>query len=131
MHRNFIIIDNIIMTIINIAVVFQLHIMHCVMKLQPSNDMMFQRLTVSPYSRKIGETHQNKAITRLKWGTRWRNSLRHCATSREVAGSIPVGVTGIFREHNPSGRTMALGSTQPLAEMSTRNTSWGLKAAGA
>ena len=32
---------------------------------------------------------------------------------------------------NPSGRTMALGSTQPLTEMSTRNISWGIKAAGA
>ena len=29
------------------------------------------------------------------------------------------------------GRTMALGLTQPLTEMSARNTSWGLKAAGA
>jgi hypothetical protein len=27
--------------------------------------------------------------------------------------------------HNPSGRSMALGSTQPLTEMSTRNISWG------
>jgi hypothetical protein len=26
---------------------------------------------------------------------------------------------------NPSGRTMALGLTQPLTEMSTRNISWG------
>jgi hypothetical protein len=26
----------------------------------------------------------------------WRSWLRHCATSREVAGSIPDGVTGIF-----------------------------------
>ena len=32
---------------------------------------------------------------------------------------------------NPSGRTMALGSTQPLTEMSTRNISWGVRAAGA
>jgi hypothetical protein len=30
----------------------------------------------------------------------------------------------LFR-HTPSGRTMALGSTQPPAEMSARNTSWG------
>ena len=30
------------------------------------------------------------------WGTRWRSWLRHCATSRKVAGSIPDGVTGIF-----------------------------------
>ena len=49
--------------------------------------------------------------------------LRHCATSRKVAGSIPDGVSGIFI--NPSGRTLALGSTQPLTEMSTRNISWG------
>jgi hypothetical protein len=28
--------------------------------------------------------------------TRWRSWLRHCATSRKVAGSIPDGVTGIF-----------------------------------
>jgi hypothetical protein len=32
---------------------------------------------------------------------------------------------GIFYWHNPSGRTMALGSIQPLTEMSTRNISWG------
>jgi hypothetical protein len=53
--------------------------------------------------------------------------LRHCATSRKVAGSIPDGVTGIFLRHNPSGRTMAPRSTQPLTEMSTRNISWGGK----
>jgi hypothetical protein len=32
---------------------------------------------------------------------------------------------------NPSGCTMALGLTRPLTEMSTRNISWGVKAAGA
>jgi hypothetical protein len=36
-----------------------------------------------------------------------------------------------FFLHNPSGCTMALGSTQPLTEMSTRGISWGVKAAGA
>jgi hypothetical protein len=30
------------------------------------------------------------------WGTRWRSWLRHCATSRQVGGSIPDGVIGIF-----------------------------------
>jgi len=45
----------------------------------------------------------------------------HCATNRKVAGSIPDGVILIFHWHNPSGRTMALGLTQPLTEMSTRN----------
>jgi len=44
--------------------------------------------------------------------------------------SIPDGVTGIYHRHNPSDHTMALGSTQPLTEMSTRNISWGVKAAG-
>ena len=65
------------------------------------------------------------------WGTLWRSWLRHCATSRKVAGSIPDGVIGIFNWNNPSGRTMALVLTQPLTEMSTRNISWGVKAAGA
>jgi hypothetical protein len=51
--------------------------------------------------------------------------LRYCATNRKVAGSIPDGVIGIFHWHNPSDSTMALGSTQPLTEMSTRSISWG------
>jgi hypothetical protein len=51
--------------------------------------------------------------------------LRYCATNRKVAGSIPDGVIGIFHCHNPSDRTMALRSTQPLTEMSTRSISWG------
>jgi len=58
-------------------------------------------------------------------GTWWVSWLRHCATSWKVAGSIPAGVIGILHWHNPSGCTMALGSTQPLTEMSTRNISWG------
>jgi hypothetical protein len=49
----------------------------------------------------------------------------HCATSQKVAGSIPNGVFGIFHWHNLSGRTVALGLTQPLTETSTRNISWG------
>ena len=50
-------------------------------------------------------------------GTRWSRLLRHCATSRKVAVSIPDGVIGTF---HPSGRTMALELTQPLTENSTR-----------
>ena len=49
----------------------------------------------------------------------------------EVAGSIPDGITVISHCHNPSVRTMALGSTQPLTEMCTRNISWRVKADGA
>ena len=53
--------------------------------------------------------------------------LRYCATNRKVAGyrkvagSITVGVIGIFYWHNPSDRTMALGLNQPLTDMSTRS----------
>ena len=39
-------------------------------------------------------------------GTGWSGSLRHWATSWKVAGSIPIGVTGIFHWLNPSVRTM-------------------------
>jgi hypothetical protein len=59
-----------------------------------------------------------------KRGTRWRIWLRHCATCRKIAGSIPDGVTGIFQWLNPSGRIVVLGSTQLLTEMSTRNLPW-------
>jgi hypothetical protein len=38
-----------------------------------------------------------------------------------VAGSIPDEETGFFNWPNPSSRTMALGSTQPLTEVSTRD----------
>jgi hypothetical protein len=61
----------------------------------------------------------------------WRSWLRLCDTNRKVADLIPDGVIGIFHWHNPSGRTIALGLTQPLTEMSTRNISCGVKAAGA
>ena len=44
-----------------------------------------------------------------------------CTTSRTVPGSIPDGVTGFFSDIFPSDRTMALGSTQSLVKMSTRN----------
>ena len=55
----------------------------------------------------------------------WRSWLRYCSTNRKVTGSISVAVIGIFHWPNPSGRTMALRSTQPLTEMRTKNSSWG------
>ena len=58
-------------------------------------------------------------------GTAVAQWLRCCATNRKVTGSIPDGVIGVFHWHNPSNRTMALGSTQPLTEMNTRRISWG------
>jgi hypothetical protein len=62
----------------------------------------------------------------INTGPRWRSWLRHYATNRQVVGSIPDGVSGIFHRHNPSGRRLSL-----LTEMNTRNISWGEKAAGA
>jgi hypothetical protein len=64
-------------------------------------------------------------------GTRWRSWSRHYATSRKVAGSIPDGVGGIFHCPNLSSRNVALGTSQPLTEMRSRNVSWGVKATGA
>jgi hypothetical protein len=66
-----------------------------------------------------------KDIYQLAVGHAVVQCLRYCATNRKVAVSFPNGVIGIFHWHNPSGRTMALGSTQPLTEMSNRNNSWG------
>jgi hypothetical protein len=59
----------------------------------------------------------------------WRSWLKHVATSREVAVSMPRGVIGIFHSLNLSGRTMALESTQPLTKIISRDISWGVKAA--
>jgi hypothetical protein len=57
-----------------------------------------------------------KSEIQLSW-------LRRYATSRKVKGSYPDAVIGFFFFNlpNPSSRTMALGLTQPLTEMSTRN----------
>jgi hypothetical protein len=59
--------------------------------------------------------------TRLNGYTLQRSCLRHYATSRRVAGSIPDEVIGFFNIPNLSSRTMALESTQILSEMSFRN----------
>jgi hypothetical protein len=57
----------------------------------------------------------------------WKAKCRHYATSRKVAGSNPKEVIEFFNLRNPSSRTMALGSTQPLTEISTRNLPGGVK----
>jgi hypothetical protein len=67
----------------------------------------------------VGRWQQVKYFCHLpvwRWGMRWHNWLRHYATSLKIASSIPDGV-GFFYWHNPSGRTTALGSTQPLTEI--------------
>jgi hypothetical protein len=67
----------------------------------------------------------NKILCTL--GIVWevKRGLRYCATNQKVVGLIPDGVMEFFIDINPSDRTMALGSAQPLTEMSTRSFSWG------
>jgi hypothetical protein len=47
--------------------------------------------------------------------------LRHCSTSRRVAGSIPDEDFGFFSWPNPFSCIMVLGSAQRLIEMCARN----------
>jgi hypothetical protein len=47
--------------------------------------------------------------------------MKHYATSRRVATSIPDEVAEIFNWRNTSSRITALGFTQPLTKTSTRN----------
>jgi hypothetical protein len=58
---------------------------------------------------------------RVYMSTLQRSWLRHCATRRKIAGSVPVVVFEIFHWLNPSGLTVALGSTQPLTEIRARD----------
>jgi hypothetical protein len=76
--------------------------------------------------------HKIKLFVSKGVTSKLRNWLRHCATSRKVAGSIPGGVIENLHLHALSGRTVAPGLSQPLTDMSTRNISGGggVKAAG-
>ena len=47
-------------------------------------------------------------LHRVSGATQWRRWSRHCATTRKVAGSILVVVSGIFHLYNPSGLTRSL-----------------------
>jgi hypothetical protein len=58
------------------------------------------------------------------------DSLGVNPTNRKIAGSVIDSVIEIFHLHKASGRTMILGSTKPLTEMSTRDVSLGIKTAG-
>jgi hypothetical protein len=92
------------------------------------NNQLISKCTVQQSKKLWWQVHIMKPLTAL--GPRVAQWLRRCATSRTVPGSIPGGVNGIFSDISPSERTMALGSTQPLMKMSTRNIP-GVKAAGA
>ena len=68
----------------------------------------------------------------MKWDVRYHKMrgnavaqwLMCCATNWKFAGSIPDGVIGIFYLHDPSDRTMAVGSTQPLTEKNNLSITW-------
>jgi len=49
-------------------------------------------------SHKFEELHRSLFFQSLsvQHNTRWRSLVRHCASSRKLAGSIPDGVIGIF-----------------------------------
>jgi hypothetical protein len=86
---------------------------------------------------RVSTVNVKKTVLRPVW-TAYRychsNWNRVRTASREMLPRIGITLPGqpaVFHWHNPSGRTMALGSTQPLTEMSNRNISWGVKAAGA
>ena len=65
---------------------------------------------------------------RLPLTTQLVQALRYKPEGR---GFDSHDVTGILHLHNLSGLTMALGLTRPITEMSTRNISREVKAAGA
>jgi len=79
------------------------------MALQPLHSYMFWRdsTILRQYSPSL-KPFIVKLITSMTFSL-----LAHCsshwATSRQVAGSIPDGVIGIFHWHNPSGHTVTLG----------------------
>jgi hypothetical protein len=77
------------------------------------------------YSYILGLGHRGQHLLYLpiryspanQWSMRWRNWLRHYATCRIVAGSIPSDVSGLFSIYLI---IPALGLTHPLTEI-TRN----------
>ena len=73
------------------------------------------------YSSNISQAEWTRKF-HLNIGRSWGHAVAEHATSRKVSGSIPNGFFGIFYWHKSSGRTMNLGSTQPL-ERNNRNTS--------
>ena len=54
----------------------------------------------------------------------WRSWMRHCATSRKVAGLISHWYVEIFYSPNPSSRIRALGTTQFVTQINTRELPW-------
>jgi len=61
----------------------------------------------------------------LKNGDRGSTEVKVLCYNSEGSRFDPSWCQWIFHLHDPSDHTMALGSTQPLTEMSTRSISWG------
>jgi hypothetical protein len=90
-----------------------------------------------------GNTLLCRSVLTTAQYVQFRNSIRthcirlagyHCGALRyrtEGRGFDSRGCHWNFSLTQPSGRTVTLGSTQRLTDMSTRNISWGVKAAGA
>jgi hypothetical protein len=53
--------------------------------------------------------------------TQWGSWLKHQGTSRKVKSLIPDKVVEFFILPNPSSYAIAMGSPQPLTEMSNKN----------
>jgi hypothetical protein len=88
------------------------------------------RLVSSPWRWRQNSPRNNSTWLHMLENLWWCIWLRHCATSLKVTGSITVGSLEFIYSLNPSGRIVALGTTRPLTEMSTRELPWGVKVAG-
>jgi len=95
-------------------------------------------MTLSDSPRKFLETgYERPVLTRVGQKTNSHNVeilyvmspywLGFCKWGIYVAVIRSTVGTGIFHWNNPSGRTMALGSTHPVTKMSTRCISWWCK----
>ena len=90
-----------------------------------SDTPLYVNIRIQPLNNKFSSSLPCSLLNTIHSPLNFFNSqASHYATNRQIAGSIPDGFIVIFQWHNPSGRTMALRSTQPLTEMSTRCISW-------
>jgi hypothetical protein len=75
----------------------------------------------------IGKTVLSEPYPSLEDSVKFSLNWGHCATSRNVTGSISNEVIEILNRPNFFNHIMTLGSSQPLTEMSRRNFPRGIK----